>query len=152
MSEGNGNSSLAEVASELTTRYEQPRAALVPLLFAIQTRDGRISDEAEQEVADLLKIDTEQVHEAVTFYPLLSEKPFGKTLIQVCHNISCSLLGAEPLIDVLEGELGIKAGEVTPDGEIGLRRSECLGCCCDAPMMLVGEKFLYHLWISSICN
>ncbi|MBT3233144.1 MAG: NADH-quinone oxidoreductase subunit NuoF [Calditrichaeota bacterium] len=145
MSEGNGNCSLVEVADGLKAKYEQPRAALVPLLFAVQTRDGRVTDEAEQEIADLLQIDTEQVHEAVTFYPLLSEKPLGKILIQVCHNISCSLLGVEPLIDVLENELGIKAGEVTPDGEIGLRRSECLGCCCDAPMMLVGEKFFGNL-------
>jgi len=75
----------------------------------------------------------------------LFEKPAGKTLIQVCHNISCTLMGVEDLVDVLERELGIKAGGVTEDGLIGLRRSECLGCCGDAPVMLVGEKLFGNL-------
>ncbi len=145
MSDGNGHRPLAEAAEELISRYERNQAALVPLLFEVQEREGCISVESEQEVANLLGIDARQVHDAVTFYPLLFEKPMGETLIQVCHNISCSLLGVEHLIDVMERKLGIKCGEATPDGKIGLRRAECLGCCCDAPVMLVGEKLIGFL-------
>ncbi len=155
MSEGNGYRPLAEVAEELKCRYEQPRAALIPLLFEVQKREGYVSPESEEIVGELLGIDTQQVHTSVAFYPLLFDKPSGTTIIQVCHNLSCSLLGAEPLIEVLERELGIKAGQATPDGKIGLRRAECLGCCGDAPVMLVGEKLFGNLTeekVKSICG
>lgn len=145
MNDNSNIKSLAEVADELKEQYEEPCAALVPLLFEVQQREGRISIDSETEVSELLAIDSKQVHEAVTFYPLLSNDALGHTLIQVCHNISCSLLGIEPLIEFLQEQLEIKAGEVTPDGKIGLRRAECLGCCSDAPVMLVGEKLVGNL-------
>ena len=145
MPETHNSEPLTRISEELKSRYEHPAAALVPLLFAVQARDGHVTPEAEREVAELLGVDRTRVHEAVTFYPLLFERPIGKHLIQVCHNISCSLLGAEPLIELLERELGINAGETTPDGLFTLIRAECLGCCGDAPVMLVGEKLYTRL-------
>ena len=145
-------SPLSKAASELVSRYEKPKAALVPLLFEAQKQDGYITFDSEQEIANLLGIDVREVHAVVEFYPLLFDKPFGTHLIQVCHNISCMLLEAEPLIEVLEKEIGIKAGEVTSDGKIGLRRSECLGCCSDAPVMLVDDKLIGKLTSEKIVD
>ena len=95
-------SPLSKAASELVSRYEKPKAALVPLLFEAQKQDGYITFDSEQEIANLLGIDVREVHAVVEFYPLLFDKPFGTHLIQVCHNISCMLLETEPLIEVLE--------------------------------------------------
>jgi len=134
-----------ETAEKLKSRYEQPKAALMPLLYEVQARDGYISPEAENEVAELLGISPTEVHESVTFYPLLFEKPVGKYHIQFCHNISCSLLGAEPLIDLLQKELGVGQGEVTEDGLFSYQRAECLGCCADAPVMLINEELFGRL-------
>ena len=145
MSEDNGNHPLTEVATELKLRYARTGAALMPLLFEVQERNGCISEKAEVEVAGLLDISPREVHEAVTFYPLLFQQARGKYHIQICHNLSCSLLGAESLIDLLERELGIKAGEVTEDGLFSIQRAECLGCCADAPVMLVNEKLFGYL-------
>ena len=80
---------ITEAAERLKSCYQRPSAALVPLLFEVQKRDGCVSDKAELEVARLLGISHRLVHEAVTFYPLLFQKPTGKHLIQFCHNISC---------------------------------------------------------------
>jgi len=129
----------------LKVRYERPSAALVPALFEIQERNGHITPEDEAAVAGLLEVDECTVHETASFYPLIFQQPVGKTHIQVCHNISCSLVGAEPLIDLLERELGVGEKEVTPDGLVSYQRAECLGCCCDAPVMLVGETLIGNL-------
>lgn len=131
---------LTEIAAELKTRYERPAAALMPLLYQVQARDGYISEAAELEVAEALQISPREVHAAVSFYPLLLKKPEGKFLIQFCHNICCSLVGAETLAEVLERELGVGERQPTPDGLFSWRRVECLGCCADAPVMLVGER------------
>ena len=98
MSETNTKSSLAETAEELKTRYAEPKAALMPLLYEAQARDGYLTLETETEIAELLDINPTEVHESVSFYPLLFQKPVGKYHIQFCHNISCSLVGSEPLI------------------------------------------------------
>jgi NADH-quinone oxidoreductase F subunit len=136
---------LNAVFEDLKSRYEHASAALVPALFEIQERKGFISAEDEVLVAEVLGMDVMTVHATITFYPLLFTKPLGKTHIQVCHNISCSLVGAEHIIDVLKRELGVSEKEVTPDGLISFQRAECLGCCCDAPVMLVGEKLFGYL-------
>jgi len=136
---------LDAVFADLKSRYEKASAAIVPALFEVQERRGWISLEDEEIVARALDVDQRIVHETVTFYPLLFDKPVGKTLIQVCHNISCSLVGAEHIIDVLKRELGVSEKEITPDGNVSFIRAECLGCCCDAPVMLVGEKLFGNL-------
>jgi NADH-quinone oxidoreductase F subunit len=141
----NPNISLSDLAAMLKARYEHSAAALMPLLYEVQARDGYISEAAELEVAEALQISPREVHAAVSFYPLLLKKPEGKHLIQFCHNICCSLLGAESLVEVLERELGVGEKEPTSDGLFSWRRVECLGCCADAPVMLVGEKLYTRL-------
>lgn len=136
---------IEQVVKEFVSRYEQPAAALLPVLFEVQKSKGFIDLEAEQEIARLLNIPPTRVHEAVSFYPLLFNRPLGKYHIQVCHNISCHLLGAESLIDILHQELGVPEKEPTPDGLFSWQRAECLGACCDAPVMLVGDKLFGYL-------
>jgi len=136
---------LDAVFADLKSRYEKASAALVPALFEVQERRGWISPEDEVEVARALEVDLRIVHATVEFYPLLFSHPVGKTLIQVCHNISCSLVGGEHIIAVLKRELGVSEKQVTPDGLVSFIRAECLGCCADAPVMLVGEKLMTNL-------
>ncbi|MDP8240687.1 MAG: NADH-quinone oxidoreductase subunit NuoF [Candidatus Hatepunaea meridiana] len=152
MSDTITTSSLAGVAEKLKPRYETSKAAMMPLLYEVQARDGYISPEAETEIAELLGVSPTEVHESVSFYPLLFEKPVGKYHIQFCHNISCSLVGAEPLIELLRKELGVGPGEVTEDGLFSYQRAECLGCCADAPVMLVNEELFGKLTEEKIRN
>jgi len=146
---------LSVIFADLKSRYEKSSAAIVPSLFAVQDRKGWVSVEDEEEIAAVLDIDIRTVAETASFYPLLFLKPVGKTLIQVCHNISCSLLNGEHMIETLKRELGVAEKEITPDGNVSFMRAECLGCCCDAPVMLVGDKLIGNLTedkVKSICQ
>ena len=86
-----------------------------------------------------------QVSAAATFYTMLNTKPVGRHLIQVCTNISCSLLGAEHLLSYLSHKLGIDVGETTDDGRFTLLEVECLGSCGTAPMMQVDDGYYENL-------
>ncbi|MGD9403565.1 MAG: NAD(P)H-dependent oxidoreductase subunit E, partial [Anaerolineae bacterium] len=66
-------------------------------------------------------------------------------LIQVCTNISCSLMGAEHLLSYLSRKLGIEVGETTSDGKFTLLEVECLGSCGTAPMMQVDDAYYENL-------
>ena len=127
---------------EIISRYASKEAALLPVLHLVQNEKGFISQQEEQLVAKLLDIKPIQVKEVVTFYTMFNQEPIGKYHIQVCSNLSCSLLGAESLIQHLEGKLGIAVGETTEDKKFTLTTVECLGACEQAPCMMV--NFDYH--------
>jgi len=130
---------------EVIARYPLKRAALLPILHLIQQEAGYISAAEEKQVADLLEIKPIQVREVVTFYSMYNRLPVGKYHIQVCSNLSCSLLGAQTLVDYLKEKLGIELGETTEDKKFTLTTVECLGACEHAPCMMVNYDYYGNL-------
>lgn len=127
---------------EIVASYPRKEAAILPVLHLTQKEFGCISEEEEKRVAEILELKPIQVREVVTFYTMFNQKPIGKYHIQVCSNLSCSLMGAESLIDYLKEKLGIGLGETTPDKKFTLSSVECLGACEMAPSLMV--NFDYH--------
>lgn len=134
-----------EKLKEIISRYSQKVAALLPVLHITQNEFGCISEEEEKLVAELLEIEPIHVREVVTFYTMLNQRPVGKYHIQVCSNLSCSLLGAENLIDYIKKKFGIGPGETTWDKKFTLSTVECLGACEMAPCMMVNFDYYGNL-------
>jgi NADH-quinone oxidoreductase subunit E len=132
---------LAEVR-RLQALYPERQAALLPVLRMAQETFGFVSPEVEVYVAELFEMSPAHVHEVVTFYTLFFQQPVGRHVISVCHNLSCSLQGAEDVVAYLQERLGVSAGETTPDGRVTLLRVECLCACEAAPMMQVDEEYV----------
>jgi len=116
-----------------------------PVLHETQKEFGWISPDYEKKVAELLDISPVKVREVVSFYTMFNSKEVGKYHIQVCSNLSCSLLGAESLIEYLEQKLGIQPGETTSDNKFTLSLVECLGACETAPCMMINFDYFGHL-------
>jgi len=129
-------------AEQILARYEQQRAATLPLLHLVQAKHGVVSDEAEQWVAELVGTSPAHVHEVVTFYSLFRRKPVGRYHLQVCTNVSCMLRGANRCVEMLTERLGIQPGQTTPDGRFTFSTVECLCACEQAPMMQVNETYV----------
>jgi NADH-quinone oxidoreductase E subunit len=130
---------------EVLARYPEKKAALLPVLHLVQKEIGFISASEEKQVADLLEIKPIQVREVVTFYTMYNRKSVGKYHIQICSNLTCSLLGAQTLIDYLKEKLGIELGETTEDKRFTLSTVECLGACEHAPCMMVNYDYYGNL-------
>lgn len=130
---------LAGRAKEIVARYPTGRArsALLPLLHLVQERDGYVTEHGMKEVAEILGITAAEVSSVATFYSMYHLRPKGRHVISVCHNLACSLLGAERLIAAFEETVGAPAGGTSPDGEITLERAECLAACDMAPMIQI---------------
>ena len=137
---------------EIVSRYASKEAALLPVLHLVQAEEGYISTQAEKQVAGLLDIRPIKVKEVVTFYTMFNREPMGKYHIQVCSNLSCSLLGAESLIDHLKAKLGIDVGETTSDKKFTLTTVECLGACEQAPCMMINFDYFGNLDKEKIDN
>ncbi len=136
-----------EEIRQVFKKYPNKRSAVMDVLrIAQRERGGHIEKEDMEEIARLLGMQTVDVNAQAAFYTMYNvEKPVGKHHIQVCRNISCSLLGAENLIKHMEKELNIKVGETTPDKKFTLSTVECLGSCGTAPMMQINDDYYENL-------
>jgi NADH-quinone oxidoreductase subunit E len=77
----------------------------------------------------------------LSFYGQFRRAPVGRCHIEACRNVSCSLLGAERLIDHLSTKLGIRPGETTADGRFSLATVECMASCGTAPVVVVNGAY-----------
>ncbi|HSL91207.1 MAG TPA: NADH-quinone oxidoreductase subunit NuoE [Candidatus Limnocylindrales bacterium] len=125
----------------IRSRYPDREAAILPALHLAQREFGYLSDDAIVYVATLLEFTPARIEGVATFYTMYNRKPVGKYHLQICRNISCSLLGAEHLIEHVSLKLGIHPGETTPDGKFTLSTVECLGSCGTAPVMQVNDDY-----------
>ncbi len=130
---------------EIRARYPNNRACTLPFLHYAQDKFGYVSEDVIKLVAETLKLPVAYVLSVATFYTMYNKKPVGKYHLQICTNISCSLLGARRLVDKLEEILGIKPGETTEDGMFTLTEVECLGSCGTAPVIQVNERYFENL-------
>ena len=135
---------VAEVR-RLQALYPDKRGALLPVLHMAQDTFGYISLEAETYVAGRFELSPAHVHEVVTFYTLYFQKPKGRHVVAVCHNLSCHLAGAPKILAHVKRALGIDVGETTDDGRVTLQSVECLCACEAAPMMQVDDRYELNL-------
>lgn len=113
---------------------------VLPCLHRIQEDRGYVADEDIDALVEYLGVPRIQIEEVLTFYTMLRRKPIGRWHLQVCRNVSCSMRGAERLIDHLSRKLKVAPGQTTEDGRFTLSTVECLGSCGTAPVVMVNER------------
>src|SRR5579883_30461 len=130
---------------EIKSRYPQPKAAVMPVLWMAQNKFGWISQETMEYVAKLLDVTPAHVLGVVSFYTMYFTKPMGKYHVQVCTNVSCMLRGGDTIYKNLCGKFGIGNRERTADGKFSLEEVECMGACGGAPMVAINEDYHENL-------
>jgi NADH-quinone oxidoreductase subunit E len=125
-----------------TAKYppEQRQSAVMACLAIVQQEAGWVSAEAEVEIAEYLGMPPIAVHEVTTFYNMYNQRPLGRFKLNVCTNLPCQLRDGEKALEYLEHKLGVEDGGTTADGLFTLQKSECLGACADAPVLLVNDR------------
>ena len=138
--------SLAEQIQDIRAQYPNSLSAVMPALQLAQTEHGGwLPPEAFREVADALDLTPAYCASIASFYDMFRLAPVGETLVEVCTNISCGLAGAQQVVEGLERELGIRAGETTSDGRFTLRTVECIGGCGWATVVAVDHAYHLHV-------
>ncbi len=135
-------------AKKIIAKYPPGRqaSAVMPLLALAQKQnDNWLPQAALEYVAAMLGMAPIRVHEVASFYTMYNLKPAGRVQVQVCTTTPCWLRGSDEIVRACEKTLGIKCGEVTPDGAFGLKEVECLGACVNAPMMQIGDDYYEDL-------
>ena len=131
---------IREDAERIVARYPQgrERSAVMPLLYLVQSIEGRVSREGLKEVAGLLGLTTAEVEAVATFYTMYRLRPTGEHLVNVCTNLSCMLRGGKEIYEAAHQAADMAHGqEISDDGLITLHEEECLGVCDFAPAVQI---------------
>jgi NADH-quinone oxidoreductase subunit E len=140
-----------EEIRELPAKYPQHRSAVMPALDLAQEHLGYLTPEAMSEVAEALQLDPGYVEGVATFYTLLHLQPIGRHRFYVCTNLSCTLRGAEAIVEHLKQVIAVhEPGEVSRDGLFSYEEVECLGACEYAPMCRLDHRYEFDLTAAKI--
>ena len=124
-------------------------SAVVPALWQAQKQNNYwLPQKAIEKVAELLDMPKIRVLEVATFYTMFNLEPVGKHYIQLCGTTPCMLCGSDDLIKVLERRIGPQR-KVTADGMFSWLEVECLGACCNAPMVQINDDFYEDLTVEN---
>jgi NADH-quinone oxidoreductase subunit E len=116
------------------------RTILLPILKEAQKKHGYLSEDVLKQVSAATHIPISRVYGVATFYSMFRTKEVGKNIIEICTSPSCTINGSFDLVRFLESELGIRLGETTKDKLFTVFESSCIGCCDNAPAMLLNGE------------
>ena len=143
-------SELVQEIRDVMALYPEPRSATLPALRLAQERYGWLSPDALREVAEGLGETPAYCMAVASFYDMFHLEPVGAHLVEVCTNVSCALVGAQQVLEAFESELGVHAGETTPDGNVTLRTVECAGGCGWGTVVAVDHRYRERLTAADV--
>jgi len=136
---------LYDEIQDVLAQYPESRSATLPALRLAQERYGWLPPEAFREVAEALGESPAYCMAVASFYDMFHLQPVGRTLVEVCTNVSCALVGAQQVLEAFEQELGLHPGETDSEGEFTLRTVECAGGCGWGTVVAVNHRYREHV-------
>jgi NADH-quinone oxidoreductase subunit E len=129
------------VKSILEKHPDATRDTLIPILQEVQEALGYLSRDAVVEIGKHLRLPAGKIYGVATFYNQFRFEPMGKYHIQVCRGTACHVKGSAAVLDSIEKDLGIKAGETARDGIFSIEVVACIGACGLAPVISINGEF-----------
>ena len=121
-------------AEQIAGRYPHSKSATLPLLHMVQDRDGSVTSDGIEDVAEFLGLTPALVLGTCSFYTMFKLAPVGGLVVSVCTNIACLVNGGPDLHDRLRRHY---AGS----DDVYVEEVECLAACDLAPVLQVNYDF-----------
>ena len=134
--------------SKIIQKYPTSRqqSAVMPLLDLAQRQNsGWLSKTSIEKVAETLSMSYIRVLEVATFYSMFILEPIGENFVQICRTTPCWLRGSDKLVKVAREISNAKLGETSKDKKFTVVEVECLGACCNAPMVQINDDYYEDL-------
>jgi NADH:ubiquinone oxidoreductase subunit E len=130
-----------EKIQSIVERYKSGKSGLIAVLQDVGQEFGYLPEEVLQDVAGQIEVPISIFYSLATFYKSFRLEPLGKKHVCVCVGTACHVRGAEKVVDTLERELQIEAGETTKDGNYTLETVNCLGACALGPLVTINGEY-----------
>jgi NADH-quinone oxidoreductase E subunit len=133
---------LTDVDEILHQYPEAGRDSLIPILQAVQGKNGYLSHDSMKRIGQHLSLPVSKVYGVATFYNQFRFHPNGQFHIQVCRGTACHVKGSKKVLDTLIEMLKIAPGETTRDKMFSLEIVACIGACGLAPVICINGEFI----------
>ena len=137
-----------EKISNILKKYPSNKiqSAVIPLLDLAQRQNkGWLSKNSMEKVAETLSMSYIRVLEVATFYSMFNLEPIGKNFVQICRTTPCWLRGSDKLSKVAQEVCNTQIGDTSDDKKFTVVEVECLGACCNAPMIQINDEYYEDL-------
>lgn len=135
---------------EVIELHRTEQGALIGVLQDIQEALGWLPQEALMRVSVELGYPMNQIYSVATFYKAFSLAPQGKHVCKVCMGTACHVRGATSILEELERQLAVRAGETTEDGMFSLDTVNCVGACALGPVIDIDGEHRGNLTSSRV--
>ncbi len=126
-------------------KYNHDGTRLMDILIDVQDEFGFVPEDSINIISKKLDISKVDLKQTISFYHFFSETPRGKYTIYLNNSAVANMNGRKAVMKAFEKETGIKFGEVTPDGEIGLFETSCIGMNDQEPAALLNGAVFTRL-------
>lgn len=134
-----------ELLDPIFEEFAQQKGAVIPVLQRAQDIYGYLPPEVLERISERMGVPASQVYGVATFYSQFYLTRRGRHIVRQCDGTACHVRGAAKIIRAVEQELGIKAGETTPDYNITYEIVYCLGSCGLSPVAMVDGNVVGQL-------
>jgi NADH-quinone oxidoreductase subunit E len=134
-----------EPLNKVVDEFGGKNGTLIPILQRAQEIYGYLPPQVLKQISERTGVPLSQIYGVVTFYAQFYLTRRGKCIVRQCDGTACHVRGAGRIVDVIEKELGIKAGETTPDYKFTFEVVYCLGSCGLSPVAVVDDKVVGRL-------
>lgn len=115
--------------------------SLIQILLDIQSENHWLPREALNRVSEKLHVPMSKIQHITTFYKSFSLVPRGRHEVHVCMGTACHVRGAQRVLDTVQDQIGINAGETDVELKFSLETVNCIGCCALGPVMVVNGEY-----------
>ncbi len=136
--------------NRIIKKYNYKPTALIMIMQDIQAHYRYLPKDALELVSKKMKLPLAQIYGVATFYKTFSLEPKGKNHICVCTGTACHVRQATTIVEKLERDLHIKAGETTEDGEFSVETVNCLGACALGPLITANDEYFGNLTVTKL--
>jgi NADH-quinone oxidoreductase subunit E len=126
-------------------RHGRLASQIIAILQDLQALRQYLPEEDLRLISRELDVPLTRLFAIATFYKAFRLVPRGRHEISLCLGTACHVRGATRVQDAIERELKVSAGGTTADMRFSFETVRCLGCCGQAPVMMVDGDLVSRL-------
>jgi NADH:ubiquinone oxidoreductase subunit E len=126
---------------QIIEKYRGRKRSVIGLMQDVSKEYRYLPEDILKRLSRELEIPMAKLYGLATFYKSFRLDPIGNHHLCVCIGTACHVNGAQKLVDSLEREFHISAGETTEDNRLTLETVNCLGACAMGPLVVSDGEY-----------
>lgn len=126
---------------KICEKHECKCEQLIGILQDVQREYNYLPRETVERLSQKLDVPLSRIYSVATFFKAFSLKPRGRNHVCVCMGTACHVRGAPKILDEIEREIGVKAGETDKDLKYTLETVNCVGACALGPVVVANGEY-----------